>query len=88
MAKKIEDKNMINTGDKLLCRIGNNCYLEGETYIVGKFVNGRYFELMTGSNNDHWYATMNNEGIYVRFNAMRDEFSDAWFDKINNQHYS
>ena len=75
---------MIKTGDKLLCTNGNACYVTGEVYTVGKFVNGKYFELMTGSSEEYWYATIDNDGIHVRFNSMEDEYSDAWFSKVDS----
>lgn len=71
---------MIHTGDKLICTGGNTCYVEGETYTVGEFVNDKFFEIMTGSNDEHWYATRDDEGISVRFNSMKDKLSDAWFN--------
>lgn len=75
---------MINTGDKLICTGGNTCYEEGEIYTVGEFVNERFFEIMTGSNDEYWYATSDGEGIYVRFNSMKDKLSDAWFNVIEH----
>lgn len=76
---------MINTGDKLLCMVGNACYATGKTYTVGKFVNSKFFELMTGCNDEHWYATSNDEGIYVRFNSSEGEYTDAEFHKLENR---
>lgn len=78
---------MISTGDKLICTGGNVCYVEGNIYTVGNFVNEKYFELMTGSNNNYWYATKDEEGIYVRFSSIEYVYSDAWFIKIGNESY-
>lgn len=74
---------MINTGDKLLCTSGNICYVEGEIYTVGKFVNDKFFEIMTGANEDRWYASNDNDGIHVCFNSMKDSIKDAWFDEVD-----
>ncbi|WP_201526285.1 MULTISPECIES: hypothetical protein [Psychrobacter] len=79
---------MINTGDKLICMDGNTCYVEGEVYTVGSIVNEKFFEISTGSNGGHWYATEDNEGIYVRFNSMKDKVNDARFAKIERQAYA
>lgn len=76
---------MIKTGDKLLCTGGNDCYVEGNTYTVGEFVNGKYFELMTGCNDEHWYATIDDEGIHVHFNSLKDDSSDAWFNEVEQK---
>ncbi len=73
---------MIQTDDKLLCIRGNDFYSEGEVYTVGRIVNNRYFQLLTGDNDDHWYATLDEEGIYVSFDSAIAEKSKAWFDKI------
>ena len=73
---------MINTDDKLICIQGNEFYAEGEIYTVGRIVNNKYFQLLTGSNDDHWYATLDDEGIYVSFDSMSPKDNKAWFDKI------
>ena len=73
---------MISTNDKLLCTQGNDFYLEGETYTVGRIVNERYFQLLTGSNDDHWYATLDDKGIYVSFDSITAQSKKARFDKI------
>lgn len=73
---------MPKTGDELICMGGNTCYTAGETYIVGRIVSEKYFEIMTGSSDDRWYATIDEQGIYVRFNHMQDLVSDAWFSKL------
>ncbi|MBP3945007.1 MULTISPECIES: hypothetical protein [Psychrobacter] len=73
---------MISTDDKLICTQGNDFYLEGEVYTVGRIVNNKYFQLLTGSNDDHWYATLGDQGIYVSFDSMTAQSSKAWFDKI------
>lgn len=76
---------MIKSGDKLLCTGGNVCYAKGEIYTVGEFVNGKYFELMTGCNDEHWYATIDDQGIRVHFDSIDDTHSDAWFSKLAKQ---
>ncbi|MBF4488624.1 hypothetical protein IOD06_01795 [Psychrobacter sp. N25K4-3-2] len=73
---------MISTDDKLLCTQGNDFYLEGEVYTVGRIVNNKYFQLLTGSNDDHWYATLDKEGICVSFDSIVAEGDKARFDKI------
>lgn len=73
---------MINTDDKLLCVRGNDFYAEGEIYTVGRIVNNKYFQLLTGNNEDHWYATLDDQGIYVSFDSITAKNSKAWFDKI------
>ncbi|WP_348549808.1 hypothetical protein AADH33_05320 [Psychrobacter sp. KFRI-CH2-11] len=79
---KTLDSRVINTNDKLLCIQGNKFYAEGEIYTVGRIVNNRYFQLLTGSNDDHWYATLDERGIYVSFDSMTPDNNKAWFDKI------
>lgn len=76
---------MISTGDQLLCTAGNTFYSAGNTYIVGEFVNEKYFQLLTGYNDEHWYATLNDEKVYVHFDSNTAVYSDAWFDKMNNR---
>lgn len=76
---------MINTGDKLLCTAGNTFYAAGNTYVVGDFVNEKYFQLLTGYNDEHWYATLNDEKIYVHFDSAATVYDDAWFDRMNNK---
>ncbi len=76
---------MISTGDQLLCTAGNTFYSAGNTYIVGEFVNEKYFQLLTGYNDEHWYATLNDEKVYVHFDSITAVYSDAWFDKMNNR---
>ena len=73
---------MIQVNDKLLCVSGNEFYTEGNVYTVGNFVNDKYFQLLTGCNDEHWYATVDKEGIRVRFNTKYNEFDDAWFYKV------
>ncbi|MEN6670464.1 hypothetical protein AAJP47_08830 [Psychrobacter sp. B38] len=73
---------MIQTNDKLLCIRGNSFYSEGEVYTVGRIVNNKYFQLLTDNNEDHWYATLDEQGIYVSFDSSVAENSKAWFDKI------
>ena len=74
--------NMINTDDKLICIQGNDFYSEGKIYTVGRIVNNKYFQVLTGNNNDHWYATLDDEGIYVSFDSMSPKDNKAWFDKL------
>lgn len=76
---------MINTGDKLLCTDGNACYAAGKTYTVGDFVNSELFELMTGCNDEHWYATISNEGIHVRFDPIAGVCNNAKFHKVETR---
>ncbi len=76
---------MINTGDRLVCTAGNTFYATGNTYVVGDFVNDKYFQLFTGYNDEHWYATLNNEKIYVRFDSITTVYDDACFDKMKNR---
>ncbi|MBB3105560.1 hypothetical protein FHS24_000051 [Psychrobacter luti] len=73
---------MINTDDKLICIKGNAFYSKGEIYTVGRIVNNKYFQVLTGNNNDHWYATLDDEGIYISFDSMSPKDNKAWFDKI------
>lgn len=73
----------IKTDDKLLCTRGNNFYSEGEVYTVGRIVNNKYFQLLTTNKEDHWYATLDEEGIYVSFDSITDKDSRAWFDRID-----
>lgn len=76
---------MINTGDELLCTAGNTFYSAGQTYVVGAFVNDKYFQLLTGYNDEHWYATINNEKVYVSFDSATTVYNDAWFDRLSNK---
>ena len=73
---------MINTGDRLKCIQGNDAYLEGQIYTVGRIVNNKYFQILTNNNDDHWYATLDSEGIYVSFDSMQAKDNKARFDKI------
>lgn len=72
----------MKVGDKLICTDGNTCYVTGEIYTVGDFVNDNFFKIETGFNNGYWYGTKDDEGIYVRFNSIKDKVSDAWFDEL------
>lgn len=76
---------MIKTGDKLICTDGNACYETGKTYTVGEFVNRKFFELMTDCNHECWYASINDEGIYVHFNSIKGDQSDAKFHKLETR---
>ena len=78
---------MINTGDKLICTTGNPLFVEGQVYTVGSIINQKFFEIEV-ENGDHWYATKDSEGIYVRFNSLECEMSDAWFNKLKLQAYA
>lgn len=76
---------MIVSGDRLMCIKGNDLYAEGEFYTVGEFVNDKYFQLLTGCNGELWYASINDEGIRVPFNATESGYGDAWFIEINDK---
>lgn len=76
---------MISIGDKLICTHGNYFYKEGELYTVGEFVNDKYFRLSTGYDNEHWYATIDDNGIYVSFDCLTEECDDAWFVAIKDK---
>lgn len=75
---------MINTGDQLLCTDGNDYYVAGKTYVVGRSVNGKHFELLTECNDDRWYVVMDDEGIRVCFDAMKTDHKDALFIKVED----
>lgn len=76
---------MINTGDKLICTSGNYSYEEGKLYTVGEFVNDRYFKLSTGHKDEHWYATVDDGGIYISFDCITPECDDAWFETMKDE---
>ena len=76
---------MINTGDKLICTKGNHFYVEGDTYTVGRFVNDKYFEVMTGKNEERWYASITENGVYVSFEDMPFDYSNAWFETVQDK---
>ena len=78
----MKDNNDINPDDKLLCTKGNDFYAEGEIYTVGRIVNDKYFQLLTSGNDDHWYATLDDQGIYVSFDNIIAGNHKAFFDKI------
>ena len=65
---------MINTGDNLICVCGNDCYVQGVVYTVGDYINMKFFAVMTGDNDECWYATAEceNAGICIRFDAIND----------------
>ncbi len=73
---------MINTDDKLLCIKGNAFYAAGDVYIVGEFINDKFFKLLTGCNDEHWYANEERQGVKVCFHADQSTVNDAWFDKL------
>ncbi len=75
---------MIHTGDKLICTSGNEFYEEGELYTVGEFVNDKYFELSTGCENEHWYASIDDSGIYVSFDSMTNRYRNARFNTVKD----
>ncbi|MES1964956.1 hypothetical protein M0N77_06375 [Psychrobacter sp. AH5] len=79
---------MIQTGDKLVCTSGNAFYSVGKVYTVGEYVNDKFFEIPTGCNDEHWYATIDSSGIYIRFETMERKMANAYFDKLNNQIYA
>ncbi|WP_413520736.1 hypothetical protein [Psychrobacter glacincola] len=64
---------------------GNAFYTAGHIYTVGNFINERYFELMTGINDECWYSEVDEEGIHVSFKDIADEYQNAWFDKIEKK---
>ena len=68
-------------GDKLICTDGNNCYVEGEVYTVGDFINDRFFKIITSNSTECWYATKDSEGIYIPFDAIKKM---AWFTELEN----
>ena len=76
---------MINTNDKLRCTQGNHFYNVGEIYKVGRIVNDKYFQILTDNNADHWYATLDDQGIYVSFDSDSGvaENERARFEKID-----
>ena len=76
---------MINTDDKLRCTKSNHFYSEGEIYKVGRIVNNKYFQILTDNDADHWYATLDDRGIYVSFdsNLGLAENERAYFEKID-----
>ena len=76
---------MINTGDKLICTNGNYFYEESKLYTVSEFVNDKYFKLSTGNNEEHWYATIDDSGIYVSFDCLSVECENAWFETIEDK---
>ena len=76
---------MINTGDKLLCTDGNAFFVKGQVYTVGSIINEQFFEIKTGCDDEHWYATKDSEGIYIRFNSAKGKVSDAWFSKVKSK---
>ena len=75
---------MINTDDTLRCTQGNVFYTEGKIYKVGRIVNNKYFQILTDNNTDHWYATLDDKGIYVSFDSAVVETERAYFEKIDN----
>ena len=79
---------MVNTGDKLICTAGNTCFVEGQVYAVGNIINNNLFEINIGSDGEHWYASEDNDGIHVRFNAIKSKVCDAQFAKIEGLSYT
>ncbi|TXD97650.1 hypothetical protein ES754_01285 [Psychrobacter frigidicola] len=65
---------MISTGDNLLCIFGNDFYVEGGVYTVGDYINSKFFEVMTGDNDECWYAKAEcaSDCINIRFNSIND----------------
>ena len=75
---------MIDIGNKLICVEGNAFFVEGRIYTVGNAINEAFFEINAGSDGEYWYGTEDNDGIYVRFDAMKDKVSDARFVQYRN----
>lgn len=73
---------MVFTGDELICTEVNDCFVEGQVYTVGNVINDKYFEINVGTDGEHWYATEDHDGIYVRFNVMKNKVYDARFAKM------
>lgn len=73
---------MISTGDKLICTSANNFYELSELYTVGEFVNDKYFKLFTGNDEEYWYATIDDRGIYVSFDCLTRECENACFEPV------
>lgn len=63
-------------------------FVEGQVYTAGSIVNEQFFEINTGSDGEHWYATEDNDRIYVHFNSLRGKVSDARFAKTERQAYA
>lgn len=76
---------MISTGDRLICTVGNDFYTKGNEYVVGEFINHKYFELFTGINNECWYATIDDSGIYISFDATSKQEAVAWFNIVKDK---
>lgn len=76
---------MIKTGDKLICTSGNDFYSAGDVYTVGDYVNEKFFEVATGCNDEHWYATRDSSGIAIHFETLSTKVENAYFDQLNNQ---
>lgn len=69
---------MIKSGDQLKCTSGND-FSEGSIYTVGNIINEKFFQINIGLGDEHWYATKDSEGIYVRFDLENHLVNDAWF---------
>ncbi|MGP5209412.1 hypothetical protein [Psychrobacter alimentarius] len=70
---------MIKSGDQLKCTSGNDFFSEGSIYTVGNIINEKFFQINIGLGDEHWYATKDSEGIYVRFDLDSHLVNDAWF---------
>ena len=57
----------------------------GDTYTVGRFVNDKYFEVMTGKNEERWYASITENGVYVSFDDTPFDYSNAWFETVQDK---
>ena len=73
---------MIKSGDRLKCTSGNDFFSEGTIYTVGSIINEKFFRIDIGANDEHWYATKDSEGIYVRFDLENHLVNDAWFSLL------
>lgn len=81
----VDDKDMIKSGDKLKCTCGNDFFVEGSVYTVGNIISDKFFQINVGANDEHWYATKDSEGIYVRFDAEDHLVNDAFFALLKRQ---
>ncbi|WP_420230391.1 hypothetical protein ACOBWA_05190 [Psychrobacter sp. ER1] len=80
----MKENHNIHTNDKLICTQGNAYYSEGEVYTVGRIVNDKYFQLLTSGNDDHWYATLDDQGIYVSFDTATATNNKAFLIRLPN----
>lgn len=78
----MKENNNIHTNDKLICTQGNAYYSEGEVYTVGRIVNDKYFQLLTSGNDDHWYATLDDQAFTSALILQLLPITKLFFDKI------